>query len=305
MTLDFAMTAALGAVIGMGVFLLVLAIVGTQPRDPSKPPLFRRRRVNPRRTTMRATAGVVAGLAVLVLTHWIVLAVAVGLLAGFWNSVFGGTREERNGILRLDALASWTESLRDTIAGAVGLEQAIPATAATSSPLIRPSLNLLVDRLRIREPLPTGLQRFADDFDDPSADLVVAALILNSQLRGPGLRDVLTALASASREELDMRRRIEAARRSTRRSVQIVVAVTLGVAGLLIVLNRDYVAPYGSFVGQIFLAISIALFAGGVFWLRRLARIAMPERFLTTRAVARVQPDGGVRAGTTVPGGAA
>jgi Flp pilus assembly protein TadB len=302
---DFALTSLLGALAGAGVFLLVLSIMGTRPRDPGKPPLFRRSSFNPRRTTVSAALGVGIGLGVLVFTRWIVLAVAVGLLAAFWRSVFGGTREERNGILRLEALASWTESLRDTIAGAVGLEQAIPATAATSAPLIRPSLNLLVDRLRIREPLPTALQRFADDFDDPSADLVVAALILNSQLRGPGLRDVLTALASAAREELDMRRRIEAARRSTRRSVQIVVSVTLGVAGLLIVLNRNYVAPYGSFVGQVFLTISIALFAGGVFWLRRLARIAMPERFLTTRAVARVQPDGGVRAGgATVPGGA-
>jgi Flp pilus assembly protein TadB len=304
-TSEFGLLTVLGATVGAGVFLLVLSIVGTNPRDPGKPPMFRRRSFNPRRTTVNASLAVAIGLGVLVFTRWIVLAVAVGLLAGFWNNVFGGTREERNGILRLEALASWTESLRDTIAGAVGLEQAIPATAATASPMIRPALNLLVDRLRIREPLPTALQRFADDFDDPSADLVVAALILNARLRGPGLRDVLTALASAAREELDMRRRIEAARRSTRRSVQIVVAVTLGVAGLLIVLNRDYVAPYGSFVGQIFLTISITLFAGGVFWLRRLARIAVPERFLTTRAVARVQPDGGVRAGgTTVPGGA-
>jgi len=39
----------------------------------------------------------------------------------------GGAAEERRAIARLDALASWTESLRDTIAGAVGLEQAIPA----------------------------------------------------------------------------------------------------------------------------------------------------------------------------------
>ena len=31
---------------------------------------------------------------------------------------------------RLEALATWTESLRDTIAGAVGLEQAIPCLAA-------------------------------------------------------------------------------------------------------------------------------------------------------------------------------
>ena len=67
---------------------------------------------------------------------------------------------------------------------------------------------------------------------DPSAflpaielTLMIAALILNARLRGPGLRDVLTALAESTREELDMRRRVEAARRSTRRSAQIVVGV--------------------------------------------------------------------------------
>lgn len=297
MTGEFALLTVLGGLTGAGVFLLVLALVGTAPRDPSRPSLLRRRRFNPARTTVAAVTGVGVGLVVLVLTRWIVLAVAIGLLAGFWDTVFGGAREERRGILRLDALASWTESLRDTIAGAAGLEQAIPATAATSSPLIRPSLNLLVDRLRIREPLPTALQRFADDFDDPSADLVVAALILNARLRGPGLREVLGALSAAAREELDMRRRIEATRRSTRRSVKIVVGITLGVAGLLVLLNRDYVEPYGTFVGQVFLAIAILLFAAGVFWLRRLARIAMPERFLTARGVDRVQTEPARRAG--------
>lgn len=290
MTPDFALAVVLGAVTGTGVFLLVLALVGTRPRDPGRPTLLRRRAFNPRRTTVAVTGGVLAGLLVLVVTRWVVLAVAIGLLAGFWDTAFGGAREERRGIARLEALASWTESLRDTIAGAAGLEQAIPATAATSAAAIRPSLNLLVDRLRIREPLPTALQRFADDVDDPSADLVVAALILNARLRGPGLREVLGALAGAAREELDMRRRIEATRRSTRRSVKIVVGVTLGVAGLLVVLNRDYVEPYGTFVGQVFLAIAILLFAAGVFWLRRLARVVMPERFLTASAVGRVRP---------------
>jgi Flp pilus assembly protein TadB len=304
-TIDFALTALIGAITGLGLYLLVLSIVGVRPRDPGKPSMLRRRKINPRRTTVAMMFGIGCGLAVLVWTRWIVLAVAIGLLAGFWNNVFGGSREERIGILRLDALASWTESLRDTIAGAVGLEQAIPATAATSSPLIRPSLNLLVDRLRIREPMPSALQRFADDFDDPSADLVVAALILNARLRGPGLREVLTALSGAAREELDMRRRIEATRRSTRRSVKIVVGVTLGVAGLLIVLNREYVDPYGSVVGQMFLSISIGLFAAGVFWLRRLARVVMPERFLTSQSVARVQPDASRRAaGAPARGGA-
>ena len=71
----------------------------------------------------------------------------------------------------------------------------------------------MVDRLRIREPLPDALLAFADDLDDPSADVIFAALILNARLRGPGLRDVLTALAQSAREELDMRRRIESSRK--------------------------------------------------------------------------------------------
>jgi hypothetical protein len=145
-------------------------------------------------------------------------------------------------------------------------------------------LNLLVDRLRIREPLPDALMRFADDVADPSADLIVGALVLNARLRGPGLRDVLGALAASAREELDMRRRIESSRRSTRRSVQIVVGVTLGVASLLILLNRTYVKPYGTVVGQLVLLVVIGLFAAGVVWLRRLARIEMPGRFLISGA---------------------
>jgi Flp pilus assembly protein TadB len=128
-------------------------------------------------------------------------------------------------VARIDALAAWTESLRDTIAGAVGLEQAIPATAHAAAPMIRDELQSLSDRLRVRVPLPEALQRFADELDDSGADLIIAALILNARLRGPGLRDVLSSLAESARAELDMRQRVNAGRRSTERSVQIVVGV--------------------------------------------------------------------------------
>ena len=220
------------------------------------------------------------GLIVLVVTRWLVLAVALGLLAAMADRFFGGTGEERRAIERLEALATWTEALRDTIAGAVGLEQAIPATAVNAAPAIKPGLNLLVDRLRIREPLPSALMRFADDLDDPSADLIVAALVLNARLRGPGLREVLTALADSAREELDVRRKVAAERRSTRRSVQVVVAITLLVAAALVLFNPVYVQPYTSFIGQFVLFLVIALYAVGLVWLRKLAKIEVPERFL-------------------------
>ncbi|PPK98782.1 Flp pilus assembly protein TadB [Kineococcus xinjiangensis] len=272
-----------GALAGAGVLVAVLAATGVPRRDAARPSLLRRSGSGTpwRRRWVRA---LVVGLLALVLTRWVVAGVGLALLAASWDKLLGGGADEGRGIARLEALASWTESLRDTIAGAVGLEQAIPATAPTAAPALRPSLNLLVDRLRIREPLPEALLAFADDVDDPSADVVCAALVLNARLRGPGLRDVLTALAVSTREELDMRRRVEASRRSIRRSVRIVLLIVLGVMGGLAVFNGAYVAPYAGLTGQLVLAVVALLLVAGVWWLRRLSAPPRTERFLAGAA---------------------
>jgi Flp pilus assembly protein TadB len=269
----------LGAVIGGGVALLVHSLRATEvdvdkPVEPSSllPAL--------RRLGARLPLAIGAGLLILLFTRWVVLAGATALLVFFAPSLFGGARAERLAISRLEGLAAWTESLRDTIAGAVGLEQAIPATAAAASPAIQKELVALSDRLRVRTPLPVALQQFADDLDDSSADLIVAALMLNSQLRGPGLRDVLTSLASSARDELEMRRRVNAGRASTRRSVQIVMGITVTFVLGLALFNRDYVEPYSGPVGQVVLLLILGCFAAGFAWMRRLAAFEVPERFL-------------------------
>jgi Flp pilus assembly protein TadB len=279
------LAATAGAVLGLGVVLLVAGLRG-RPRSAAAPARPTRRTLSAATTRRRgrlALGGVAAALVVFVVTQWVVLAVVVGLLVAFWDRLFGGARHEREAIVRVEGLASWIEALRDTIAGAVGLEQAIPATAANAAPSIRPALNLLVDRLRVREPLPDALMRFSDDLDDASADLVVAALVLNARLRGPGLREVLSALAISARDELDVRRRVEGSRRSTRRSVQIVIGVIAVVAGALVVFNGEYVEPYGTVTGQLVLTGVLGAFAAGAFWLRQLSGVAEPERFLVTR----------------------
>lgn len=270
----------LGALVGGGVVLLLWSL---RPREDVE------RAVTPssllptlRKLGNRIPLAVGAGLAILLLTRWTVLAIATGLLVFFGPGLFGGAGSEKRAIAKLEALAAWTESLRDTIAGAVGLEQAIPATAYAAAPAIGRELGLLSDRLRVRTPLTVALQRFADDLDDASADLVVAALILNSQLRGPGLRDVLSSLAASAREELEMRRRVSAGRASTRRSVQIVVGVTVFFVLGLVLFNRDYVEPYSTPAGQVVLLFVLLLFAAGFWWMRRLAAFELPARFLVS-----------------------
>ena len=269
-----------GVLVGCGLALAIAAVVGLPERDASKPSLLHRPGRKGAALSARAGAGVLLGVLTLVVTQWPVMAVSAGLLVAYWDRLVGGGSEERVAILRLEALAVWSESLRDTIAGAAGLEQAIPSSVEATPAVLRPPLNLLVDRLRIREPLPDALLAFAEDLDDPSADTVVAALVLNARLRGPGLRDVLTALAQSTREELDMRRRIESGRRSVRRSVRIVLAIVLSVIGGITVFNGDYVEAYDDPTGQVVLTLIVAIFLAGLLWLRRLARPEAIDRLL-------------------------
>jgi Flp pilus assembly protein TadB len=271
---------AAGGVFGGAVLMLVLGLTPVEPKPKTQSSLAQDLRRIGVRLGRRVPIAAGVGLLVLLLTLWPVMAIGCGVLVFFWESLFGGAKSEKAAYARLEGLAAWTESLRDTIAGAVGLEQAIPATAEAAAPAIAQPLLVLSDRLRVRVPMPVALQRFADDLDDPAADLVVAALVLNSRLRGPGLRDVLTSLSRSVRNELDMRGRVMASRSSTRRSVQIVVAVSAAFIIGLRVLNPDYVEPYATFEGQVVLSVVIALFAAGFLWLRRLATFDMPARFL-------------------------
>jgi Flp pilus assembly protein TadB len=262
-----------------GISLLVWALIPREVPERERPDAALRL-VRSAGWRLPLTIGVVV--LTLALTRWPVAAVAAGVLALFGPSLFGGTREHRAAVGRLAGVAVWTESLRDTIAGAVGLEQAIMASAVAPPPAIAVHVRSLADRLRVRVPLPVALQMFADDLDDPGADLVVAALLLNARLRGPGLRQVLSSLADSTRAELDMRDRVESGRASTRRGVRIVVIVTLVFVLGLRLLNPEYVEPYGTPVGQIVLLVVIGLFAGGFWWLRRLSAFDLPQRFLVT-----------------------
>ena len=114
-----------GAVAGGGVFLLLIGIRGLRPR----PPGTRRNGLAEQLRGIFGPRGAVAaliGIVALVATRWVVAGVGVAILAYSWRGL-SGAASERRAMARLEGLAIWTESLRDTIAGAVGLDQATPA----------------------------------------------------------------------------------------------------------------------------------------------------------------------------------
>ena len=276
-----------GVATGIGLALIIAGLVGwrSKPKDPDEQTSGDALRKYGQRGIICLGAGLLVGL----LSQWPVLGVGTVVLGLFWDQLFGGAASEKLATRQVEALAMWTEALRDTIAGAVGLEQAIPSSARGADPVLRGHLNALLDRLRGRMPLAEALQHLADDLNDASADLVIAALILNSKLRGPGLREVLTALSRSAREEVDMRQRVIAQRAGTRRSVQIIVAVVVVFVLGMALFNHSFVEPYGTPLGEAVLAVVLVLFGLGFWWLRRLSKVEPPSRFLIRARVPEVQ----------------
>lgn len=237
--------------------------------------------IDPARTR-RLGAAATVGLVVLILTRWPLAGVASAAMVVLGPRLLGGSVAGRRQVEKVEAIASWTESLRDTATAAAGLEQAIPATVPTAHPLLRAPVRELAARLDGRVPLPEALARFADDVDDPAADMVVAVLSLNARQRAGGLERMLTSLAASSRTELEMRRKVELERRALRRQAHWIAFAVLGFVALQLVFAHGWVEPYSTPLGQLVLAILTAVFIGAFVRMRSLSASEPETRFLTS-----------------------
>lgn len=274
--------AMLGFLVAVAAASLGLLAVVRLSRGMSALPSIQLRSSLHRRTTRQLGAALVAGLVALLITRWALAGVAATAIVLLWPRLFGGGRAGRRQLEKIEALAAWTESLRDTATAAAGLEQAIPATVGAAQALLRAPVRDLAARLNGRVPLPEALARFADDVDDPAADMVVAALSLNARQRAGGLERILTSLAASSRTELEMRRKVEHERRALRRQAQRIAFAVLGFIALQALFARGWVEPYSKPLGQLVLLILAAIFLGAFVRMRSLSNSDVESRFLTS-----------------------
>ena len=274
----------LGLGTGIGLLLVVLGWRGVDPDQPRRPHPRRAGLVPDQRRLVRGA--VAAGVAVVVgvFTGWVVGAVLAGLAAWTLPRVVGRDREHALRVARIEAIATWTEMLRDTLSAAAGLEQAILATAPLAPRAIRDNVRELRARIENGDRLAPALRHLAVRLDDPTGDLVIAALVLAAEQQARQLTDLLGSLAHAAREQASMRMRVEAGRSRTRTSVRVIVATTLGFAVLVVLLNRSYLAAYDTAVGQVVLLGIGGLFAFGFAWLIKIAAVPTPTRFLSPTA---------------------
>ncbi len=227
---------------------------------------------------------IVVGSIVMAVSGWIIPSIVIGAIVGWLADSIRRRRDgEDDGVERTEALASWIENVRDVLRSGNQPVGAIGATTDTCPPSIRPQVLSLFARLSAGQPPEVVFRRFADDMDDPLADLVAVGLLI-AVSRGAETEDVLSALAAQARHQADRRRVVEAERAPMRREVWMVSMVMCALLAVVFVFARSsYLNAYDDVSGQLFLTVVLVGYGALLMWVGRLATFPRPSRFLTLR----------------------
>jgi hypothetical protein len=277
------MVVLLGILLALGL-LAIFRLLRGHPLLPEAltqltPPRASRRTLAEQRVYLAAAAAFVV---TFVVSRNFVLAVIAGAGVVLWPLVAGGGKAERAELAKLEALAQWTESLRDLGQKGAGLESVIPKTTAAASDVLAAPLRHLSFRLAVRVPLPQALSLFADEIDHASADLVVGALALAARQRKGQLSRVLSALSGSLRDELEQRTKVMRERNVIRREAAQVAALSAALVLAASLFSPPLPPNSGSTATQL---LPVALAAGFVFVFSRVRKLAEPEkepRFLSS-----------------------
>lgn len=267
--------AALAAGVGVGLLLVIAGLTRrTLFVTTTRSPMFERDRTD----LVRAATALAVALVILAATRW--LAASLLVAAAIWAAprLLGGKAARDQAIARMEAIATWTEMIRDSIVAASGLEEAITATGPVAPAPIASEVRLLVRRLDHLN-LPDALVAFGRDARHPSADLVVASLVIAARMEASDLSSLLSRLADAIRDDVRMRVRVEVGRTRVRTAAKVIVGVVASTILLLAATNRDYLDAYDAPFGQVMLAVAGGFFVVGGWLLDRMATFQLPERF--------------------------
>lgn len=279
-----AIIAALGA---GGLLLFVDGMTRQPPVSKSRPTksgskLWKALTVRERQVAACASvAGLVAGL----VTGWVVLIVALPVAAVGVPRLVNSTSMKRS-TDRLQALEDWTRSLSGVLTSGLILENAIQASRRAAPAAISKEVSALCARLRTGTSTDTALRHFAKDMDDATADLVALMLIEASTFQGVALAEQLNGVATSVSEDVRARRQILAAQREPQSNAALMTWITVA-SLILIACMGDYIAPYGSPLGQVIFAVLLCGFASQLIWMKQIATLPPPPRILgaTSRQV--------------------
>lgn len=227
----------------------------------------------------RVVAAAVAGFVVLLVSGWLLLAAATGVLTALWGRLLHDERADAER-RRVEGIAKWLEDLRDTLRGSsIGAEEALEQVAGRPPEALAEPMRQYLRRRRQGFRTEDALDDLAECIAHPTADAAIAAirLVVGGAAGAGRLHTTVQALAAAARDEVTARERIDRTRAVYQSSMKRLVIIGSLLVAYLRLAGGDLLDPYDTPVGQIALVLPLAMWAGCVVWLRGLCRYELPR----------------------------
>jgi len=220
-----------------------------------------------------------AGLGVLAMSRSLWLGLAFAGLAGVLPvSVLRARRLRRSRELR-EVWPDAIDNLASGVRAGLSLPEAVAGLAERGPQPLRAPLARFADDYHATGRFGAALDRLKDELADPTADRVVEALRLAREVGGSELGRTLRTLSSFLRDELRVRKELEA-----RQSWVLVAArmafVTPWVVLLLLATKPEAVAAYRGGGGAMVLAVGAAMATAGYRLMLAIGRLPSEERVL-------------------------
>ncbi|HEX3542278.1 MAG TPA: hypothetical protein VHT75_17725 [Acidimicrobiales bacterium] len=281
--------ASLAAVAGPALFVAAGAVfiamaTTASPFGHPGTPKRERRTPRPLVSWWRLPLGGAVAVGLWLATGWPAAGVWMGLLTA-WVPTLSAKGRQRNAEMAVaSGIARLAAMMRDQVLVGADVAEAIRGCVAMAPAAIASDVTEMAERLQGEEPGP-ALAAFAENVNDPMAELLAVSLRFALTRRTAKLADLFDEVARATEEQVRTRRAIEKDRRRLRTSMwSVMVAVTTWLV-VIYFLSGTYLAPYHGIKGQAIMALAGAAFAAGLVGLARMDQISGPKRL-------RLQLDG-------------
>lgn len=227
--------------------------------------------------------GVVAGLGLWAWTGWPIVGMAAVLaFAGLPFMLHPGGSPARR-IEMIEGLAEWMLHVASVHVSGLALEGTLRASAHSVPDAVRDPVQRMIARLEAGWEAEDAYRALADDLDDGVVDGMVMLLLTHARERGPGLSVTLQGMAEMLQREAVAVREVEAERAKQRTAARGITGISIALPAVVIVMMREYSAPYGTVQGQLVLAGVVGGFALLLAQLNRMARAVPAPRMLQPR----------------------
>jgi tight adherence protein B len=229
------------------------------------------------KTLQTAASMALATILVMTFSHSLVISTAFSLFVGVFIAVAQHKSADKKSMEIQSAAPEMIDHLITGLQSGLSLSESLSGLAVRGPSVLSPYFAAFHRELRESGDFYNSLERVKHDLAEPSADLIIEAILISKTLGGAELMNILRLLGNFIREDLSLRREIATKQNWIKNSAHL----SAGAPWILLLLlstQRSTVEAFSNTSGAMILFSGLLMTSIAYLWMNKLGRIPQQRR---------------------------